>query len=60
MRRIRTIRALLGATVVAGGMAALTPRGARAFIPLASGEGALVAAVHQTNGTSAADTLVSF
>jgi hypothetical protein len=28
MRRIRTIRALLGVTVVAGGMAALTPRGA--------------------------------
>jgi hypothetical protein len=59
MRRIHTIRALLGATVVAGGMAALTPRGA-GFHPVACGEGALVAAVHQANDTSAADTLVSF
>jgi hypothetical protein len=37
-----------------------SPPAARAFIPVACGEGALVAAVHQANGTLAADTLVSF
>jgi hypothetical protein len=37
-----------------------SPPAARAFIPVACGEGALVAAVHQANGTLAADILVSF
>ncbi len=59
MRRIRTIIcALIGATVVAGGMAALTPTAWAITIPVACSENALVAAVNQANSTSAADTLV--
>jgi hypothetical protein len=58
MRRIRTtIQALIGATVIAGGMAALTPA-AQADTPVACSEDALVAAVTLANSTSAADTLV--
>jgi len=57
MRRIRTtIQALIGATVIAGGMAALTPA-AQAATPVACSENALVAAVNLANQTSAADTL---
>jgi hypothetical protein len=58
MRRIRTItRALIGATVVAGGMAALTPAAQAITIPVACSENALVAAVTLANSTSAKDTL---
>ena len=58
MRRIRTtIQALIGATVIAGGIAALTPA-AQADIPVACSEDALVAAINLANTTSAADTLV--
>jgi hypothetical protein len=58
MRRIRTIaRALIGATVVAGGMAALTPAAQAITIPVACSEGALVTAVNLANSTAAADTL---
>jgi predicted outer membrane repeat protein len=57
MRRIRTtIQALIGATVIAGGMAALTPA-AQAATPVACSETALVAAVTLANTTPAADTL---
>jgi hypothetical protein len=57
MRRIRTItQALIGATLVAGGMAALTPA-AQAATPVACSETALVAAINLANSTSAADTL---
>lgn len=60
MRRNRTtlVRALIGATVVAGGMAALTPAAQAITLPVACNENALVAAVNQANATSAADTLV--
>jgi hypothetical protein len=59
MRGIRTtIRALIGATVIAGGMAALTPAAWAITIPVACSEDALVAAVNLANSTSAADTLV--
>ncbi|MCA1707206.1 MAG: hypothetical protein LC808_29650, partial [Actinobacteria bacterium] len=59
MRRIRTItRALIGATVVAGAMAALTPAAQAITIPVACSENALVAAVNLANSTAAADTLV--
>jgi hypothetical protein len=59
MRRTRTIvRALIGATVVAGGMAALTPAAQAITIPVACSEDALVAAVNQANSTPTADTLV--
>jgi hypothetical protein len=59
MRRIRTtIRALIGATVITGGMVALTPAAQADTIPVACSENALVAAVNQANSTSAADTLV--
>jgi hypothetical protein len=59
MRRIRTtIQALIGATLVAGGMAALTPAAWAITIPVACSENALVAAVNQANSTPAADTLV--
>jgi predicted outer membrane repeat protein len=57
MRRIHTtIQALIGATVIAGGMAALTPA-AQAATPVACSENDLVAAVTLANTTSAADTL---
>jgi hypothetical protein len=57
MRRIRTtIQALIGATVIAGGMAALTPA-AQAATPVACSETALVAAITLANSTPAADTL---
>jgi hypothetical protein len=58
MRRIHTtIQALIGATVIAGGLAALTPA-AQADTPVACSEDALVAAINLANTTSAADTLV--
>lgn len=58
MRRIRTIiRALIGATVMAGGLAALTPA-AQASIPVACSENDLVDAVNLANSTSANDTLM--
>jgi hypothetical protein len=59
MRRIRTIvHALFGATIVAGGMATLTPMAQAITIPVACSENALVTAVNLANSTSAADTLV--
>jgi hypothetical protein len=49
MRRIRTtIQALIGATVIAGGLAALTPA-AQASTPVACNEDALVAAINHAN-----------
>jgi hypothetical protein len=59
MRRTRTIRALIRATVVVEGMAALNPRG-RVSIRVAFSENALVAALNQAKSTSAADTPVRF
>jgi len=59
MRHIRTtIQALIGATVIAGGMAALTPAAWAITIPVACSETALVAAVNLANSTPAADTLM--
>lgn len=59
MRRIRTItRALIGATIVAGGMATLAPVAQAITIPVACSENALVAAVNLANSTAASDTLV--
>jgi predicted outer membrane repeat protein len=59
MRRTRTIiQALIGATVIAGGMAALTPAAWADTIPVACSENALVAAITLANSTPAADTLV--
>ncbi len=59
MRRTRTtIQALIGATVIAGGMAALTPAAWADTIPVACSENALVAAINLANSTPAADTLV--
>ncbi|HET9138140.1 hypothetical protein [Actinophytocola sp.] len=59
MRTIRTIvRALIGATVVTGGLVALTPAAQAITIPVACSENALVAAVNLANSTAAADTLV--
>ncbi|TCO45932.1 hypothetical protein [Actinocrispum wychmicini] len=58
MRRIRTIaRALIGATVVAGGVTALAPLAQAITIPVACSENALVAAVNLANSTPTADTL---
>jgi hypothetical protein len=49
MRRIRaTIQALIGATVIAGGLAALTPA-AQASTPVACNENALIAAINNAN-----------
>jgi parallel beta-helix repeat protein len=56
MRRIRTIQALLGAAVVAGGTAMFVPT-AQASTPVACSENALVAAINLANTTAAADTL---
>jgi len=63
MRRIRStiVRAVVGATVVAGSMAIFTPAAWAITIPVACGpnpEQALVDAVNLANSTSAADTLV--
>ena len=59
MRRIHTItRALIGATVVAGGLAVLAPPAQAITIPVACSENALVAAVNLATSTAAADTLV--
>ncbi|WP_157494495.1 hypothetical protein [Kutzneria sp. 744] len=59
MRRMRVIvRALFGATLVAGGMATLAATAQAITIPVACSENALVAAVNLANTTSAADTLV--
>jgi predicted outer membrane repeat protein len=58
MRRIRiTIQALIGATAIVGGMAALTPA-AQAATPVACSETALVAAINLANSNPGADTLV--
>jgi hypothetical protein len=58
MRRIRTIiPAVIGTTVVAGGMALLTPPAYASTIPVACSENALVNAVNLANSTPAADTL---
>ena len=46
------------ATIIVGGMAALTPAAWAITIPVACSENALVAAVNLANSTSAADTLV--
>ena len=57
MRHTRSvIRALVGATVAAGGIAALAPA-AQAATPVACSEAALVAAINLANATPAADTL---
>jgi len=56
MRRIRTVQALMGAAVVAGGVATLTPA-AQASTPVACSENALVDAINLANTTSAKDTL---
>lgn len=48
---------LIGATVIAGGMVALTPAAQAIGIPVACSENALVAAVNLANSTAAADTL---
>jgi hypothetical protein len=59
MRRIRTtVQALIGVTVVAGGLVALAPAAQAITIPVACSENALVAAVNLANSTAAADTLV--
>jgi hypothetical protein len=59
MRSIRIIvQALLGATVVTGGLVALAPAAQAITIPVACSENALVAAVNLANSTVAADTLV--
>ena len=58
MKRIRTISALIGATVVAGGMAILAPMAQATTIPVACSENALVAAVNLANATPAKSTLV--
>jgi hypothetical protein len=58
MRRTRTaIHALIGTTVVAGGLVAFAPAAQAITIPVACSETALVAAVNLANSTSAADTL---
>jgi predicted outer membrane repeat protein len=58
MRRIRTIvQALIGVTVVAGGMVALAPAAQAITIPVACSENDLVVAVNLANSTAAADTL---
>jgi hypothetical protein len=59
MQKFRTtVRALLGATVVVGGMAIVAPAAQAVSIPVACSENALVAAVNLANSTVAADTLV--
>lgn len=59
MRRIRTIvRALIGVTVVAAGMVALTPSALAITIPVACSQNALVNAVNLANSTPTADTLM--
>ncbi len=59
MRTMRVIvRALIGATVVTGGLAALTPTAQAITIPVACSETALVAAVTLGNSTPTSDTLV--
>jgi hypothetical protein len=59
MRHTRTIiRALVGATVVVGGMAALAPAAQAVSLPVACSETALVDAINTANSTVAADTLV--
>ncbi|MCO1577207.1 hypothetical protein M8C13_15725 [Crossiella sp. SN42] len=58
MRKIRTaVKALLGATVVVGGMTIVAPAAHAITIPVACSETALVAAVNLANSTAAADTL---
>lgn len=55
MRRTRTIQILIGATVVAGGVALFSS--AAQATPVACSENALVAAINLANSTSASDTL---
>ncbi|MEU4769422.1 hypothetical protein AB0H12_39890 [Actinosynnema sp. NPDC023794] len=58
MRHIRTtVKALIGATVMTGGLIAVTPPAQAITIPVACGENALVAAVNLANSTTTADTL---
>jgi hypothetical protein len=58
MRHTRIIvRALVGATVAVGGLAALAPAAQAVVLPVACSETALVAAVNLANTTPAADTL---
>lgn len=58
MQRIRiTIQALIGVTVIAGGMAALTPAAQALTIPVACSEAALVTAVTTANSSLVPDTL---
>jgi hypothetical protein len=58
MRRIRTVQALLGTAVMAGGIAMAVPAAQAVSIPVACSENALVAAVTLANSTPAPDTLV--
>ena len=58
MRRIRTIQALIGATILAATVVTFTPAAQAITIPVACSENALVEAVNLANSTSAADTLV--
>ena len=58
MRHIRTIQALFGATVVAGGLIAAPSVAQAITIPVACSENALVVAVNLANSTPSADTLV--
>ena len=58
MRRIRTtVQALIGATVVAGGLAILAPAAQAITIPVACEANALVEAIDLANSTAATDTL---
>lgn len=58
MQKFRTtVRALIGITIVAGGVAMVPAVAQAATIPVACSENALVAAVNLANSTVAADTL---
>lgn len=59
MRHIRTtVKALIGATVMTGGLIVVTPAAQAITIPVACDENALVAAVNLANSTPTSDTLV--
>ena len=52
MRHIRTtVKALIGATVMTGGLIVVTPAAQAITIPVACSENALVAAVNRANST---------
>ncbi|MFJ6677373.1 hypothetical protein ACIQMJ_40270 [Actinosynnema sp. NPDC091369] len=53
-----TVEALLGATLMTGGLVTVTPVAQAITIPVPCGENALVAAVNLANSTTTADTLV--